>query len=81
MHAQEEKLHALPDETIFDFIMELDKRLRGFPLLRKELSYYGAIRCNPAEVEDALSNQKLAMYRVDITTKKGIVWCRVNKDA
>ncbi len=45
--AKKNKRSDLPSDKIFEFILELDLRMTGAPALKKELSYYGAIRCTP----------------------------------
>ncbi len=71
----------LPTNKIFDFIYELDQRLTGHADLKKELSYYGAIRCNPQEVRTALDEESLLGYYVEVThNKNGVAFCRVSMD-
>ena len=80
VHARAHNWQALPDNKIFDFIVELDNRLIQHPLLRKELSYYGAIRCTTAEVLEALDKKQLLQYRVDIAHKGHTFYCRMTMD-
>ena len=80
VHALAHNWQALPDNKIFDFIVELDNRFIQHPLLRKELSYYGAIRCTIAEVLEAVEKKQLLQYRVDIAHKGHTFYCRMTMD-
>ena len=72
---------ALPTDKIFDFIYELDLRLVGHADLKKELSYYGAIRCTLYEVEEALGAKTLQTFSVEVThDKSGVAYCRASMD-
>ena len=44
------------------------------------MSYYGALRCGNEEVQLALDKSELLQYRVDVTFKDGIPYCRTTKD-
>ena len=71
MFARTHQWDELPSDKVFDFIMTLDERMNGFPDLKKELSFYGAIRCTKKEVSDAVDQHKLLSYYVDVTHDKG----------
>ncbi len=67
--------------SIFEFIMELNRRLEGLPLLKKELSYYGAIRNNAQELDDAVQASQLLSYHVSMTNnRKGVPYFRMAMD-
>ena len=72
---------AFSTDKIFDFIYELDLRLTGSADLKKELSYYGAIRCTRQEVQKASNEGSLLNYSVEVThNKNGTAFCRASMD-
>ncbi len=67
-------LPTLPTDKIFDFIYALDQRLTGAADLKKELSYYGALRCIPQELAEALDKKTLLSYYVEVAHKLGVAY-------
>ncbi len=62
--------------------MTLEERLVGQTSLRKELSYYGAIRCTHQEVMTAIDKNSLLDYEVDVTHNSlGAMYCRATMDS
>ncbi len=81
LYAKKHSWSPLPTDKIFDFIYELDLRLTGAADLKKELSYYGAIRCTLQEVQRALDKGTLLDYFVEVThNKNGTAFCRASMD-
>jgi hypothetical protein len=81
MFAKQQEWKPLPSDKIFEFVYELDLRLQGQPGLKKELSYYGAIRCTESEVQEALDNNTVTNYEVGIAhNKQGVMFCRATMD-
>ncbi len=75
------KWSTFPTDQIFEFIYTLDQRLQGHADMKKELSYYGAIRSTRAEVETAMVAGQLTSYYVEKTyDTKGTAFCRMSMD-
>jgi hypothetical protein len=81
LFARKHKWTEFETGSIFEFVSELNRRLEGFPALKKELSYYGAIRNTAQELDDAVQASQLLSYHVSMTNnRKGVPFFRMAID-